>query len=78
MAPMIDNGRVDVLIERVSNLLNRMDTWERRQDELEHCQQDQDTRLTRVEERQGVLAGALGTFTLIASAISAYIGSILK
>ncbi len=78
MAAPTSNGRVDVLIERVSNLLDRQEAWERRLVKVEEVQDDQGTRITRIEERQGIMAGVLGTLTLAASAISTYVGTLLK
>lgn len=67
-------SRVDVLIERISNLIDRIDAWERRQIDCEERVTTLEIDQARLKERQGLWVGGLAGLQVILAAIAAWLG----
>jgi hypothetical protein len=67
-------SQVDVLIERVNNLIDRIDAWEKRQTDCEERIITLEIDQARLRERQGLWAGGLAGLQVILAGIAAWLG----
>ena len=64
-------GRID---ERTEHIVKRVDSIDIKLDKLNGTVDTHVEKIARLEERQGILAGIQGTFTMIAAGLAAWIG----